>query len=40
VNQSIHIVDQNTGYDYTVAAYCQDYESSPLAINHYAGACQ
>ena len=40
VNQVIHVVDQRTGHDYTVASYCQDYETSPLALNHTAGTCQ
>jgi hypothetical protein len=39
VNQSIHAVDQNTGSDYPIATYCQQYQSSPEGVGHHTGSC-
>jgi hypothetical protein len=38
VNQTMHIVNQTTGRDDVVAAYCQYYD--PYNVYHYSGSCQ
>jgi len=40
VRQSITVTNNSTGAQYSVGVFCQDFETSPLAINQYPGACR